>query len=93
MKKVLFNSSETKSIDQVADFLQSLSEKMKTGSITFSRGGQSTSLDIPNVVQLEINAEEKSKARGGKAKTSKRSLEISLEWEEGGEAAMETVLQ
>ncbi len=80
-KKILFKSEEPRSLEEVANFLKELAERLQGGRVVLRRGGEEITLVMPQNVILEIKAEEKIKA--GK---TKHSLEIEIEWKEGEEA-------
>jgi amphi-Trp domain-containing protein len=86
MEKVLFKSKEKKQTSEVASILRTVADKIESGRITLSQGGEENNLSIPDAVILEIKVEEETKADRD---TLKKSLEIELEWYEGesGKAA------
>ncbi len=77
-KKVLFKSEEPRSLQEVANFLKELADRLSEGKVILRRGGEEVTLNIPPNVVLELKAEEKIKP----SKT-KYSLEIEIEWGEG----------
>lgn len=76
---VLFKSEEKKSAADAAATLRVIADKIETGLITLTSATSEVALDIPQNVTLEIKAEEEESRSG-----MKRSLEIELEWKEGG---------
>ncbi len=79
MEIVLFKSEEKKSIQEVAGILRQIADKVESGEVVLSRGAEEVRLKIPANVTLELKVEEETK------KYTKKSLEIEIEWPEGGE--------
>lgn len=75
---VLFKSEEPKGRAEAADFLRRLADKVEAGRVTLKQGGESVERDIPGRLTLEVKAEEE---QGGR---TKRSLEVEIQWAEGG---------
>ena len=82
---VLFKSEERKDLPGVVEFLRQLADKLAQNEVTLRQGANELKLSIPNQVVLEIKVEEEAKQN-----SSKRSLEIEIEWTEG-EAGIEGV--
>ena len=80
---ILFKSEEKKSRAEAAAVLHQIADKVSEGAITLRHGEVQVELQIPERVELEIKAEEEI----GKRQTTKRSLEIEIEWIEGDQAA------
>ena len=76
-ERVLFKSEEKKTRAEVAQTIRAIADKVESGKIAVSSGGQGVDLEIPQNVVLEIKVEEEEKH--GK----KMSLEIEIEWYEG----------
>ncbi len=81
MEKVLFKSEEKKQTSEVASILRTVADKIESGRITLSHGQDEISLTIPKIITLELKVEEETKSG---MDTLKKSLEIELEWYEGG---------
>ncbi len=75
---VLFKSEERKSIQNVAEFLHQLADKLAENKVILRRGTEEIQINIPDNVILELKVEEEIK----KNKTQ-HSLEIEIEWIEG----------
>jgi amphi-Trp domain-containing protein len=71
----LFESEEKKDIQNVADFLRQLADKIEQKQVVLRQGTEELTLELPHTVNLEIKVEDELK----KTKT-KRSLEIEIEW-------------
>lgn len=71
----LFESEEKKDIQNVADFLRQLADKIEQKQVILRQGTEELTLELPHTVNLEIKVEDELK----KTKT-KRSLEIEIEW-------------
>lgn len=78
MKNILFKSEEMKSKKEAADILRQIADKIEEGNIVLKKGSEEVSVDIPDNVEIEIEATQKDK----KGQT-KKQLEIEIEWEEG----------
>ena len=76
-ERVLFKSEEKKTRAEVAQTIRAIADRVESGKINVSSGGQGVDLEIPQNVVLEIKVEEEEKH--GK----KMSLEIEIEWYEG----------
>ncbi len=79
MEKILFKSEEQRSSQEVASVLRSFADKIEEGKVVLRKGEEETELHIPSNLTIEIKVEEEIKGR------TKKSLEIELEWIEGGE--------
>lgn len=75
---VLFKSEERKDLPGVVEFLRHIADKLAQNEVTLRQGANELKLSIPNQVVLEIKVEEEAKQN-----SSKRSLEIEIEWTEG----------
>jgi amphi-Trp domain-containing protein len=78
-KNVIFKSKERTSRERVAAFLRELADKISENAVVLRRDGEAINLDFPDEIQLDVEYQEKPKRRG-----TKRSLEIELDWGEGG---------
>ena len=81
---VLFKSEEKKSRGQVAEMLRLIADKVEQGRVSISSGSQGVDISIPQNVVLEIKVEEETKVK------TKKSLEIEIEWVEGGDEEIAT---
>jgi len=80
MEHVLFKSEEKKKSIDAAAVMRIIADKLETGEITLSQGGDEVRLSVPETVTLELKVEEETKpGRSG----VKKSLEIEIEWVEG----------
>lgn len=79
---VLFKSEEKMSAEEVAKTLRLVADKVESGTITLTQGGESLELQLPSSLTFEIKAEEEE----GRTKTT-RSIEFELEWTVGEENA------
>ena len=79
-KITVFKSEVPRTREEVASFLWDLAEKMTGGTVVLTRPGEELEVTIPEHVTLEIEVEEKQKSGKG----TQRSLEIEIEWYEGG---------
>lgn len=77
---VLFKSEEKKSASDIAATLRLVADKIESGAITLTQGGEALELALPSSMTFEIKAEEEE----GQTRT-KRSLEFELEWTLGDE--------
>lgn len=84
MEKTLFKTEERKDTGQTAQILRTIADKIESGNLVLTSTGQEISLQIPASLNLEIKVEEETSRAG---KPPKKSLEIELEWTEGGESA------
>ncbi len=78
---VLFKSEERRALHDVAEFLHQLADRLAQNEVILRQGAEELILSIPNQVVLELKVEEEPKR-----KTTKRSLEIEIEWAEGDAA-------
>lgn len=82
-EKVLFKSEERIQRREVVKFLEQIAGKIEQGEIILRRGGEELTLRLPENLVLEIKVEEEG---------AKRSLELELEWKEGGQESGRTTL-
>lgn len=76
---VIFSSEERADRQRVCAFLRDLADRIEQGNLVLTKDGEETPVDIPDAVELEVKFEEETEG------TSKEfSLEIELEWPEGG---------
>ncbi len=86
METILFKSEERKSIQEAVATLRQIADRLEAGEVILKQGEEEVRLEIPSEVTLELKAEEEVKT------TTKKSLEIEIEWTEGAEEA-ETVIE
>lgn len=79
-KNTIFKSEVLQTREEVADFLRELAERITGGTLVLRRPGKELEVIVPDRVNLEIEVEDKHKAGKG----WQRSLEIEIEWYEGG---------
>lgn len=87
-KEVLFKSDERRDLKNLAEFLHGLADKIAAGEITLKQGDSEVSLNLPNIVELELEVEQKV----GKNKT-KKSIELEIEWKEGESPSSEVQIE
>ena len=78
-KIVHLKSEELRNRRDVASFLRDLAQRVQTEQVVLRRGVDEIKLNIPDTVALGLESEEKKKK--GKIK---HSLEIQIEWTQGG---------
>ncbi len=81
-KTTVFKSEESKRRDEAAVLIRELADRVGEGMVTLRQGAEELTLDVPEHVVLEIQVDEKEKAGKG----MRHSLEIEIEWYEGGPA-------
>jgi len=79
-KNVIMESEERRSLADVATFLRDLAGKIESNTLTLKQGGEEIQVSLTDPVTLEVELQEKRK-KG----TTKRQLEIEIEWYPGGE--------
>lgn len=81
----LFEFEQDMSREDVATYLRTLADKLdENGEIDFSAAEQSTTVQVPDHVEFEIELERSSNDRG----SSEISLELELEWYETREGSL-----
>ncbi len=80
-EKVIFESEEKADRARVCSFLRDLADRIEQNNVVLKQGGEETSVDIPDMMELEVKFEEETEDSG-----KEYSLEIELEWPEGGES-------
>jgi amphi-Trp domain-containing protein len=78
--EVLFDSRETKSRMDVSDFLANLASAMKQGTLELHEGDQNVSMSLPDELNVEVELDEDT----DDPEKVGHSLEIEIEWVEGG---------
>lgn len=80
-EEVLFEFEADQRRTDVATYLRTVGDKLDDGGpITLDAGGDSITLDPPNTVEFEVKAEREGPADGD----GELSIELELEWPEGG---------
>ncbi len=75
-KNLLFKSKELMARKEAANFLHQFADKLETGSIQFIQGTQDVSLDLPEQITFEVEAQNKEK----KVKGLRNKIEIEIKW-------------
>jgi amphi-Trp domain-containing protein len=78
---VIFKSEEKADRARVCSFLRDLADRIEQNNVVLVQGGEETAVDIPDMMELEVKFEEETENSG-----KEFSLEVELEWPEGGEA-------
>jgi amphi-Trp domain-containing protein len=78
---VIFKSEEKADRARVCSFLRDLADRIEQNNVMLVQGGEETAVDIPDMMELEVKFEEETENSG-----KEFSLEVELEWPEGGEA-------
>ena len=80
-KNILYKSEEYLSRSELASFLRQLAERVESGTVVLTNGGQETTVEVGERVELEVQYETKEKPRG-----TRHQLELEIEWgpETGG---------
>ena len=79
MENILLKSEEKLPRSEIVKFLNEISQKIDSGTVTLIQGEESVELTIPDLLTLELKVEEKIKPNSPR----KMQLEIELEWTEG----------
>ena len=77
-EKILLKSEDLKSLEEIADFLRQLADKVQTGRLTLKQAGEEVNLSLPGKCVLEVKVDEEVKG-----KTKKYELDVEIEWKEG----------
>lgn len=72
----LFKTQERKSKTDVSAFLHQLADKVSSGQIILKRGKEEITLEFPDNLILEVQAEDEKKGKKG----IQHSLEIEIKW-------------
>ena len=78
-KNILVKSDQRKNLADAGAFLRDLADKVESGKVTLSQGGQDVVVDLPEIVSFELEYYEQPKKHG-----LKKQLEIEMQWTEGG---------
>lgn len=77
-EKTLYESESRRTIAELIDFLEELTQWLENREIGFEAEGETTMMAIPEEVELELEIEEEDE--GGRQ--VKRTLEIEITWRE-----------
>ena len=81
-EEVLFETESRKSRAEVAAYLRSVADRLdEDGAVSLTAGDQSVDLAVPDAAEFEVKVERETPAGGG---TGELSLELEIEWNEGG---------
>ncbi|MFB6229592.1 MAG: amphi-Trp domain-containing protein [Salinibacter sp.] len=81
----LFEFEQDMSRADVATYLRTIADKLEdSGELDFSAADQSTSVQVPDHVEFEIELEHESNDRG----SSEIDLELEIEWYETSEGSI-----
>ena len=72
----LFKSQERKSREDVSNFLHQLADKILNGKVVLSKGTEDLTLQLPENLVLEVQAEDEEKGTKG----IQHSLEVEIKW-------------
>ena len=79
-EETLFKSETKLNRTKVAEYLRSVADSLEAGrSITLKSGDQSVTLEPPEFLTFEVEAERE----GRRGKPGEISIEFELEWDEG----------
>ena len=82
-EEVLFESESRRSREEIAAYLRSVVESLESGSdVTFARGEESVTMEVPTRPTFEVKVEREGPADG----PGELSVEFELEWDEDGES-------
>lgn len=77
---VLVSSEERVDRDHVVAFLRDLADQIAEGHVRLTRDAETVEVEIPTDLVLEVELEEETEGD-----IVERSLEVELEWREGGD--------
>lgn len=82
MEDVLFETERRQRRAEIADYLETVADRLRTGDeFTLRSSDESVTLDVPDRPEFEVKVEREGPADG----PWERSLELELEWAEGEE--------
>ncbi len=76
-KNVLVKSKERRSIEDVAEFLHQLADRLVENELVVQQGNEEVTVTVPNQVTMKLKIKEKLKKR-----KTKHSLKLGLKWTE-----------
>lgn len=79
-KQRLIKTEERADAQRVAHFLRGLADRIESGRVVLMDGEQEVAVDLPDALTLEVELDRKDKGPKG----TKHSLEVEIEWTEGG---------
>jgi amphi-Trp domain-containing protein len=89
-EEVLFSVEHRQTRRDIATALRDVADKLDAGDpVTFSAGEDSVTLDPPDQPTFEVKVERETAAG---AETGELSIELELEWDEGGEGGSDAEL-
>lgn len=71
----LLKSTTAFTRDELADFLEAIAKRIRTGSLTLGEGGEKLDFALPEVFTVEMEVEDSGRRR------LKREFELEMEWE------------
>lgn len=71
----LLKSSQIMRRAELADFLEGIAARIREGQVALTSGADSVTLDLPEQVNLDVQAISQEKTRG-----TKMELEIEIDW-------------
>lgn len=75
----LVKSSQVMTRNELADLLEGLAARIRDGAVSLTSGPDTTTLEIPERVNVDVEATSAEKPRG-----TKLELEIEIDWYPGG---------
>ncbi|PSQ04655.1 amphi-Trp domain-containing protein [Halobacteriales archaeon QS_4_69_31] len=79
-EEVLFEDESKRSRAEAAEYLRGVADRLDSGSsVTFERGSESVTVEVPDTVEFEVKIEREGPTDGPKD----IGLELELEWPEG----------
>lgn len=82
MSTKLLKSKDVRTRDELADLLEALATRVRAGQLVFEQGTEEVLLDLPESVQVDLEASESVKSKG-----SSRKLGLKLKWPLDAEGA------
>lgn len=79
----LYKTKEPRSRAEIGELLHRLADDVAQGSVRLDQGQREVVLELPDILQLEVEAESEEKGEKG----SEHSIEIELKWRVGQEHA------
>lgn len=76
-KNVLVKSKERRSVEDVAEFLHQLADRLVENELVVQQGNEEVTVTVPNQVTMKLKIKEKLKKR-----KTKHSLKLGLKWVE-----------
>lgn len=76
-KAKLVKTKDTQTREELADFLEALAERVRSGELIFEQAGEQTTVPVPESV--EVTVEVKDSIKKGR---QRRKLEVEVRWED-----------